>query len=56
LILSKSSVSSSKSSSIVVTFGFCSGCGSDLCSVIFATSLSKSSLFSNEIPGFGEID
>jgi hypothetical protein len=52
LILSKSSPSSSKSSSIVDTFGFCSG--SALCSVIFATSLFKSSLFSKV--GFGVID
>jgi len=56
LILSKSSPSSSKSSSIVEVFGFCSGCGSALCSVIFATSLSKSGLFSIRISGFGVID
>jgi len=52
LILSKSSVSSSKSLSIVDTF--CSGSGSALCSVIFATSLFKSGLFSKV--GFGVID
>ena len=51
MILSKSSVSSS---SIVDTSGFCSGSGSALYSVIFATSLFKSGLFSKV--GFGVID